>query len=99
MNTPSCKFGENNDTTTHPPQRGFGEKKTIVPTHGQTHHGSRHSDNSCRAGILAAVELGGGTSFHVSVFDVLAGPWRHTADGISISHRHVRGRPRSHAPS
>lgn len=99
MNTPSCMFGENNDLTKHTLQKGSGEKKTIPPAHGQTHHGSRHDDSSSRAGILAAVELGGGTSFHVSVFDVLAGPWRHTADGIPVSHRHVRGRPRSHAPS
>ena len=99
METQSCRFGENDDTTKHTPQRGSGEEKTILSTYGQMHHGSWHNDSSSRAGILAALELGGGTSFHVSVFDVLAGPWRHTADGIPISYRHVRGQPRSQTPS
>ena len=98
MNKSSGKLGEKNDATKNVPQTGFEEAKAILPSKGQTYHSCQYGDSSSRAGILAAVELGGGTSFHISVFDILAGPWRHTADGIPISYRHVRGRPRSQTP-
>jgi hypothetical protein len=55
-------------------KRRFKESTALLPRDGQTHrrgYGSRHHPG---AGVLAAVELGGGTSFHISALDILAGP-------------------------
>jgi hypothetical protein len=90
-----AKDGDSNAPGKKTCKRGSEEKQTSLPALRQAHPKGRHSTHCHRAGLLAAVELGGGTAFHISTLDILAGPWRHTADGIPGQYLHVRGRPQA----
>ncbi len=87
-----AKDGESNAPGNNQHQRGPRQEPTPLQALCQTHPKGRRGTVCPGTGLLAAVELGGGTAFHISALDILAGPWRHTADGIPGQYLHVRSR-------
>lgn len=84
--------GDSHVESSTQPERRSKEKTAVLPKDGQTHRRGRGGRHHPRADVLAAVELGGGTSFHVSALDILAGPRcnnAHPAAGgdVSVLHR------------
>ncbi len=84
------KIGESNVPGNETPKRRPEQETSCLPEAGQAHSEGRRSAHRHRAGLLAFVELGGGTALYISAFDILAGPWRSTSDNVPGQYLHVR---------
>lgn len=76
------------DTNTRHQRRSKAKTACLSSEDGPTHPMGRGGRHHPRAGVLAAVELGGGTPFYVSALDILAGPrchYDHPAAGGDVA--------------
>jgi hypothetical protein len=88
----NAKDGESNAPGNNQNQQGPQQEHTPPQALRQTHSKGRHGTHHPGAGLLAAMELGGSTAFHISALDILAGPWRHTADSAAGHYLHAGSR-------
>lgn len=90
-----AKNGESNAPGNNQHQRGPQQEPAPLQALRQTHPKGRRGTHYPGAGLLAAVELGGGTAFHISALDILAGSLCYTADSAAGHYQHIRSRPQA----